>query len=192
MKSARKVKNLRKRTYFTGYENRDNLCYKAEELPPVIEFEALVIPDNYEKIIQVAPSLLYYDVKGIQLIGGNLWNSENIFKENTGRYLQGAILTDAFFKSSANAESRAFRKKFSKSFGEDPDIIASHAYESISVMLQSIVSDNPTGCAELKDNLIRSRNFRTISGAKAFSNMRNLNHELSVLIIDGEEIKELY
>ena len=67
---------------------------------------------------------MYQDVKAIQLIGGNLWNSENLFKENTGRYLQGAIFTDMFFKNSSKPRIQQFVKTFKDAFG-DPTMFTS-------------------------------------------------------------------
>jgi ABC-type branched-subunit amino acid transport system substrate-binding protein len=167
-------------------------CYPPDELPPAVDFEALVIPDNYEKIMQIAPSLVYYDVNAIQLIGGNLWNSENIFRENTGKYLQGVVFTDVFFKNSKREEVQRFISEFRKTFGEDPDIIANHSFEAASVMLQTIDKYRPGSCQALRDSLAKSKSFVTVSGAKSFSKKRNLDHALSILIIDGNEIKELY
>ena len=185
-------KNTVKKPSATTAADNQNKCFEADKLPPIIDFEALVIPDNYEKIIQIAPSLMYQDVKAIQLIGGNLWNSENLFKENTGRYLQGAIFTDMFFKNSSKPRIQQFVKTFKDAFGEDPEIISTHAYEATSIMLQAIRSSNPQDSSALRNILAGQNSFQTLSGTSSFNSNRNFEHNLSLLIIDGNEIKELY
>jgi len=166
------------------------VCYEASALPPVIDFEALIIPDNYEKIMQIAPSLAYYDVKALQLIGGNLWNSESLLKDSTDKYLQGSILTDAFFKHSKNPIIKEFSDKFFQTFDEEPIIISSHAHEAISVML--FAAKGAGSSNDLRNILANEKNFNIISGNTSFDSERNLQHNLSILVVDGRKIKELY
>jgi branched-chain amino acid transport system substrate-binding protein len=167
-------------------------CYEAEDLPPIIDFEALVIPDNSEKIVQIAPALLFHKVKAIQLLGSNLWNSENIFKENTGKYLQGAIFTDSYFKKSTNPRLGAFAKDYSAEFGDEPDLISVHAYEAASVMLEAITRSNPSDSDALRNAMASGSFTNTLQGGASFSADRNLLHNLTFIIVDGNEFKELY
>jgi len=167
-------------------------CFEADKIPPIVDFEALVIPDNYEKIIQIAPALMYHNVKGIQLIGGNLWNSENIFKENTGRYLQGALFTDTFYKNSKDQRVQDFVKLYRDTYGEEPEIIAFHAFEAASILFQALANGKPKDSLELKKILETKNNFTGVNGQIHFANDRNITHSSSILLIDGNEIKELY
>ena len=66
-----------------------------EEPLPIVDFEAIFIPDVYSQVGLIAPQLAYYDVTGIKLLGTNLWNSPKLV-EMAAPYLQGSIFVDGF------------------------------------------------------------------------------------------------
>ncbi len=50
------------------------------DLPPVVDFDALFIPEEPKQVAQIASSLAYYDVTGVPLLGTTEWNNDQLFK----------------------------------------------------------------------------------------------------------------
>ena len=42
-------------------------------LPPIVDFDALFIPDEHDKIVLIAPQLAFHDVTGVRLLGSSGW-----------------------------------------------------------------------------------------------------------------------
>ncbi|MBK7845679.1 MAG: hypothetical protein IPJ71_18745 [Bdellovibrionales bacterium] len=59
----------------------------------MIDFEALFIPDGVRSVSQIAPMLAYQEVKGIKLLGTNLWNTPEL-AEKGEKFAEGAIFFD--------------------------------------------------------------------------------------------------
>ena len=47
---------------------------------PVVDFQALFIPDDYRSILMIAPQVAFFDVTDLTLLGTNLWNSPVLLK----------------------------------------------------------------------------------------------------------------
>ncbi|MCK4534592.1 MAG: penicillin-binding protein activator, partial [Syntrophobacterales bacterium] len=77
----------------------------GEKPIPVVDFDALFIPDSYSTVNMIAPQLAFYDVIGVQLLGTSIWNSQDLLKKES-KYLEGAVFTDCFFLNSACPEVR--------------------------------------------------------------------------------------
>ncbi|OQY48998.1 MAG: hypothetical protein B6240_04090 [Desulfobacteraceae bacterium 4572_87] len=60
----------------------------GEEAPPLIDFDAVFIPDTYQRVAMIAPQLAFHDVLGVRLIGTRLWNSPKLLKM-AKNYVQG-------------------------------------------------------------------------------------------------------
>jgi branched-chain amino acid transport system substrate-binding protein len=59
-----------------------------EEPKPIINFQAIFIPDDFKRINLVVPQLAYYDIKEVQLLGTNGWNSPDLLRDS-GKFCDG-------------------------------------------------------------------------------------------------------
>jgi len=87
---GREIKSL------TGLNFSEEDEASGEKPVPIVDFDALFIPDSCFTLSMIAPQLAFYDITGVQLLGTNIWNSQDILKENS-EYLEGAVFTDCFF-----------------------------------------------------------------------------------------------
>ena len=51
-----------------------------QEPQPIIDFEAIFIPDSPGKTGLIVPQLAYFDIKDVYLLGTNLWHSDALIK----------------------------------------------------------------------------------------------------------------
>jgi ABC-type branched-subunit amino acid transport system substrate-binding protein len=120
------VKKLREMR--TPFEEETEI--EPEKPEPIIDFDAVFIPDNYQKIIMIAPQLMYQDVSDVRLVGTSLWQSPKLI-EMAAKYVQGAIFTSGFFGKRQDPLTREFVKGYEESFESTPGILAATGYDTI-------------------------------------------------------------
>ena len=64
-----------------------------------VDFDAVFIPDTYSMVGLIAPQLRFYGIEDVLLLGTNLWHSGHLM-EMAGKYVQGALVPDAFYLTS--------------------------------------------------------------------------------------------
>ena len=82
-------------------------------LPPIVDFDALFIPDGPKAIGQIAPMLAYNDVNNVPLmVETNLWDTPQIIARGT-KFVENALFVDDFFSEDSSPKSM---KRFTAEF----------------------------------------------------------------------------
>ena len=110
-----------------------------EVVQPIIDFDAIFIPDSFERIVMIAPQLAYYDVIGVPLLGTRLWQSPKL-AELAMDYVQGAIFSSGFFPTPEKPRVMAFFQQYEENFGREPGILAASGYDTM-ILLKKLLSD---------------------------------------------------
>ncbi|UCD85981.1 MAG: penicillin-binding protein activator [Deltaproteobacteria bacterium] len=157
---------------------------------PIIDFDAVFIPDYYDKVGLIVPQLAYYDVEEVQLLGSNGWNYSQLI-EMAGRYVEGAIFVDGYFKDSPNREIRKFVRRFSATFSEEPDILAAQAYDAARMMFSVLKQRGVSSRSALREELLNLSKYQGITGNISFTDSGELEKELFILKIkDGRIVQD--
>ena len=88
-------------------KRRDRGQREEEGPEPIVDFDAIFIPDSPAKAGLIVPQLAYYDIENVYLLGTNLWHSPKLI-EMAKDYVQGAIMPDGFFADSRSDRVREF------------------------------------------------------------------------------------
>jgi ABC-type branched-chain amino acid transport systems, periplasmic component len=164
---------------------------KSKENPrPIIDFDALFIPDSCFRVRMIAPQLAFYDITGIQLLGTNSWNSPDLLKEN-GKYLEGAIFVDGFFRDSFYPYVRDFIDNFYVACGREPLYLEALAYDAGGIMANAIYKNDVEIRDDLKEGLFNLKDYPGITGKTSFSETGEAKRSLFVLMVEGGEIVQI-
>ncbi len=109
------------------------------ELEPIIDFDALFIPADFQTVGLLAPQLAFYDVTEALILGADGWNSPWVV-ELGEHYVEGALFTGSFFPNIRNETVRDFIQIYWLSFGEDPQPLAAQAYDAALIIRSAIES----------------------------------------------------
>ncbi len=101
-----------------------------DEPEPIVDFEAVFIPDNSERAALVVPQLPFHRILGVQLLGTSLWQSEGLI-EQAGDYIQGAVLPSGFFHGDETEPAASFVEQYRNAFGKTPDLLPANGYDTI-------------------------------------------------------------
>jgi branched-chain amino acid transport system substrate-binding protein len=177
------VKKLREMK--TPYELETEI--EPDKPQPIIDFDAVFIPDTYQRVIMIAPQLMYYDVSDVQLIGTSLWQSPKLI-EMAGKYVQGAIFPSGFFASRQDPEVRAFVRQYEENFSSEPGILAATGYDTAG-LLKAVTRDFYIRTRkELRDALLTIRLYHGVTGNISFDAQGEVEKEPLVLTVSGRHM----
>ncbi len=168
----------------------DEELIEDDEPKPVIDFDAIFIPDSPKRAGLIIPQLSFYDVDNVYLFGTNLWRSDILIKM-AYQYAQNAIMPDIFFAESSSEKVRDFVRTFEKTFREKPDFIEAVAYDTAMMLFQIVSRPEVRFRSAVKNELMKLSNFQGVTGLTSFDNNGGFKKDLYLLKIKGNKFVEL-
>ncbi|OPL12825.1 MAG: hypothetical protein AVO39_03950 [delta proteobacterium MLS_D] len=157
---------------------------------PVVNFDAIFIPDSALKARLIAPQLDFHDVIGVRMLGTNEWNVPDLLEGETD-YLEGAVFVDVFFKDSNAPEVTDYLDKFYGAFGREADGIEALAYDAASILIEGIINGGARTPSDLRDWLSDLRNYSGVTGMTSFPGNGDAEKQLSILSVQDGRIVQL-
>jgi ABC-type branched-subunit amino acid transport system substrate-binding protein len=163
---------------------------QKRDFEPIIEFDGLFIPDYSNRIGLIAPQLAYYNVIGITLLGTSAWNSAELISEG-GKYVDGSIFVDGFFKDSPNPRMKRFDRKVRNTFDADSTTLEAQAYDAVDLCVQVLMDQEIYSHHQMRDGLMRVMGFDGISGLTSFDLDGKPNKIPFILTVTKGEIQQI-
>ncbi|NBY21059.1 penicillin-binding protein activator [bacterium] len=155
------------------------------KLKPIIDFDAIFIPDSPKAVAQIAANLAYYDVKGVTLLGTTEWNSEQLYRRG-GRYVEGALFPGFLNTSTPNLNQSMFIKSYNAAYGSNPDLLASQAFEATNLILTALKNSPSSDRNELVNFLSQQKSFPSPLGSDlSFEGSRVAKRNLPIFKLEG-------
>jgi ABC-type branched-subunit amino acid transport system substrate-binding protein len=181
-----------------------------KDLPPLVDFDALFIPDFARGISLLAPALAVEDVvttcdprelerirrssgrdvQPVQLLGGNGWDDPALL-EKAARYVECAVFVDGFYAGSERPETKRFVSTFQERFGRAPTILEASAYDAARMVAQAVDRDKAQGREAVRGALAGMRAFPGATGEIAFDARGEPVRTLFFLTVDKGAMREL-
>lgn len=162
---------------------------KKDPKPIPLPFQALFIPESYERIGIVVPQLLYYRMQP-QLLGTSGWHSEKIFEHCRESYLEKAVFPDLFYPELTTKEFDDYRFKYQQAYNEDPSLIDLQAYESVAIIIELIEKQKITSRKELLNAIKSIKNWQSPLGPVSVNASSEFEHPLHIFRIEkGKFVK---
>ena len=210
---GRKEIDQMKKSDFHKRKLKEDLLKK---LPPIIDFDALFIPDSYQRVSLVAPALAVEDIitnacdrkdieriaettgkkakemKTVLLLGSDAWNFQELV-DRGGKFVQCAVFVDAFYANASLVETRAFVKGWTRETrGKMPPLLlGAVSYDTAGILRGIIEQDAPLSRAAMKDALLQVRDFPGACGPTGFSASGEVSRPLFLLTIGKKGIEEV-
>jgi ABC-type branched-subunit amino acid transport system substrate-binding protein len=174
-----------KQTRKTNKPPPDNL------LPPIVDFDALFIPDSARTVGQIAPMLAYNDVDHVRLIGTNLWNTGDFIKRGQ-KFVEDAVFADSLMENDEALKSSKFYGDFKQLFQEEPGIFELQAYDS-ALILRQILAEGESSRLGVTTALSKLHNFAGALGPLSMNENREILRPIINLTVQkGEIIKTAF
>jgi branched-chain amino acid transport system substrate-binding protein len=153
-------------------------------------FEAVFIPDSFEKIALIAPQFTYCDITDTRFLGTNLWNTQRLV-DIANEHLQGAIFVDGFFRSDSSSVVQQFVENFYLTFWEQPHFLEAQGYDVMRILLHTLQNNTINSREELRDKLFEIEAFPGVTGTTTFTETGDAEKQLFILSIRGKRIVEV-
>lgn len=173
-------------------QERREIEQEEEEPEPIVDFDAIFIPDSYERAGLMASQLAFYDVVDVTLLGTNLWNSPKLV-EIAGRYANGAIFPCGFSPGSGYRGVKGFVERYQLSFQEKPGLLAAIGYDTIR-MLREILREQGESIRtrdDLRSALVEIEGFEGVTGPMVFDSQRRAQRTPLLLTVSGRHFLPL-
>ena len=170
--------------------NKEEVPESMVKLSPQIDFEAIFIPDYAKTIGQIAPTLAFYDVQRVMLLGTQGWNSQDLIRRGQ-EYVTGAVFVDGFFAKSPEPLVREFVKKFEKNFGELPELWEAQAYDAAQLLVSLLSDEGVQTREDLKNKLLSLSTLSGVTGEATLSQTHDVQKKLFLLTVQNGEILPL-
>ncbi len=155
-----------------------------EILPPVVDFDALFIPDSARAAGQIAPMLAYNDIGNVRLLGTNLWNNST-FVSRGQKFVEGAIVVDGLYSGDHSFSASEFVKSYKDVFGEEPGMIEAQAYDT-GLLIKELIAGGASTRIDLQAKLTTVKGFPGAFGPLDMNAARELQRPISVMTVkDG-------
>jgi len=156
------------------------------ELKPLVDFDALFIPADFQTVGLLAPQLAFYDVNEVLLIGTDGWNSPWLL-ELGEHYVEGSLFTGGYHADLKNQAIREMIERYWLTFGEDPQPISVQAYDAASLVKYGIQSGQAADRSSLREYLLQLKKFPSAEGPLTTDeNGDILQKPLLLTVVDGQ------
>lgn len=170
----------------------------AASNPPTIDYDALFIPDNHQRVALVASALAYeefpvgtfrpgYGISGLLLMGLNAWNNP-LLVEAGGQYTQGSVFVDAFSPKSSDPNVSAFVSSYTGEYGRTPGVIDAVTYDATRLLTQA-VRESDGSRESVRDTLGGVQLKDPVGTGAYFGADREVSRELLVLTVTSTGIR---
>ena len=160
------------------------------KVPVSIDFEALFIPDSYQRVKMIASQLAFYDVKGFTLLGTSLWNSPNLLRKDA-EYLEGAVFADSFFVNGFSPETNDFVDIYYTAYSREPENIEALSYDTMGMIISVLEDKTISTRKQFMAGLQQVKNYKGATGNTSFSEDRVSRKTAFILQVKDGKLEQV-
>ena len=152
-------------------------------LPPIIDFDALFIPESHDKVVLIAPQLAFHDVRGVTLLGTSGWHHADLVRI-AGRHVEGAVFPSPFDAEDPSPLVHRFVEQYERSYGKPPGVFAAQGFDAANLALFGLARGSGDSESLLRE-LLGGPAYVGVSGVVAFEPDGNARRRPLLLTIRG-------
>lgn len=165
-------------------------CYPEDQLPPLIDFDVLVVPDSYEAVSLILPHLAYLNMNGVQLIGTSAFDAEKVI-QRAGASASGAIFLDTFSRFSNRYYVKDFYRAYFSRFNEPPDRFVADGFDTMEILKYLYQKHSIRERTDIVKGLKSIAHFPGVTGNISIESDGTWKKEASFFIIDNMSVRPI-
>jgi ABC-type branched-subunit amino acid transport system substrate-binding protein len=214
-----KIRDIREATN-DEFRRRKAMEKMKASLDPVIDFEAMLIPDSWQQVSLVAPALAVEDIitnacdkkdleriqkttgkdklKTVTLLGPSTWSSPKgssgdlQLVERGGKYVLCSVYVEAFWEQSDRASTKAFVSAFKEAHsGASITLLDAVGYDTGAMVRSILEKQAPNTRAAFREALQGLKNFAGATGTISMTDNREAKRQLYLMNITTKGVKEV-
>ena len=157
-------------------------------LPPIVDFDALFVPENADGVVLIAPHLAFQEVTGVRLLGPDGWYDRDLVRLG-GEHVEGALFVSHFFPDSPVGYVKEFTQHYRETFGSEPAVFAAQSYDAANLALVQLAHRRARREA-VRDGILRISAYPGVAGVLAMGADGNARRRPYLLqVVHGEIVQ---
>ncbi len=167
-------------------------------LPPIIDYDAIFVPDSYQRSALLASALAFeeFPIGGFRpraddvplgLVGLNAWNNPE-WPRRGGDYVHDSVFVDAFWVGAENVGSRDFLRRWRERGKGDPTVVEAVGWDALRVANAALKAEG----ADIGTNLLAADVTDGASGLHGFTPERTARRDWIYLTVREDAVRPLY
>lgn len=153
------------------------------KLKPIVDFDAIFLPDSPKTVASIAANLAYLDVGDLVLLGTTEWNSDQLYKRG-GRFVEKAVFPGVMNPITRSPSQREFMRSYQEAYGNQPDLLAAQGYEAMILIGEALQRSQSDNRADLAKQLAALKDFETPIGVTSFDENRVAKRSIPLYTLD--------
>ncbi|MFZ5478487.1 MAG: penicillin-binding protein activator [Myxococcota bacterium] len=166
-------------------------------LPPIIDYDAIFVPDAYQRVALVASALAFEefpigkfrprrDDTPMPLLGLNAWNNDDLARRG-GTYVQDCIFVDAFDPRADGAATVGFVSAWKERAQSDPSVLEAVGYDTVRLVALAVEKSPRDAAAGLHAVTLDG----AVAGTRGFGDDGELERDWRLLTVTKDGIGPL-
>ena len=165
--------------------------FDAEEEPePIVDFDAVFIPDSNDPVAIIAPQFPFHNVFDVRLLGTSIWQSPELIR-SAGDYVQGAIFPTAFFAEQDREPVKDFAERYEENFESEPGVLAATGYDTMQFVKHVLHTGHIRTRRDFQEGLWNDHSFSGVTGKLAFTLEGEAEKDPLLLTVTGRRFTPL-
>ncbi|MCM2324078.1 MAG: penicillin-binding protein activator [Oligoflexia bacterium] len=185
----RELEELAKLREENKIKKRTRKTEQFYSLKPIVDYDAVFIPDEPKIAGQILPTFSYRDVDNMIFLGPSAWNSPELASRG-GAYAENAFFVEAFQPDDASPAAQRFVESYKTAFGSEPSIMDATAFDAARILeLAFERGGQEPSRAEVLDYLRDVKGYPGVTGTISFREGQ-FYRDLKVLTVKAGQIVE--
>jgi ABC-type branched-subunit amino acid transport system substrate-binding protein len=130
--------------------------------PPLLDFDAIFIPDAADKVGPIALQLAAAQVHGVKLLGPSGWHNPELLR-TAGTRVDGAFFSSGFDPSHPSPLIQDFVARYRSAYGRDPTQFAAQGYDAANLVGLQLL-DGAHSALDVRNGLVATERYPGVSG----------------------------
>jgi len=158
-------------------------------LPPIVDFDALFVPETAEGVGLIAPHLAFHEVTGVRLLGPDGWYDRDLVRLG-GEHVEGALFVSHFFPESPVAYVHDFAVRYRDAFASEPAVFAAQSYDAANLVLVQLSARRPSRDS-VREGVLETASYPGVAGVMTMGPDGNAHKRPFLLQVVGGEIVQV-
>ncbi len=154
---------------------------------PIIDFDAVFIPDDSQNIAQIAPQFPFNGIFNVPFLGTRGWMSDELIN-STSEYLQYAMFPVGFFADEDSEMVERFVEKYRAAYGKEPGLLAATGYDTIKMIREVLNVRDIATRSDFRDALEEYDMYEGVTGDISFDNRGEVEKTPRLLMVFGKKL----
>ncbi len=150
-------------------------------------FDAVFIPDSSRVVGYIAPTLALSGIEGVKLLGISRWDEQGLV-DRGGKFVDGSIFVNSFYKKAHDAGVISFIKKFKETYGIEPTLLEALGFDATRAIIIAAQEMGSFHRETMRDSLTRISGFHGVSGLMGFNLDGDARRKLTLLTVKNGAI----